>query len=77
MYTIKCCANRNCQGIALLTSIKVGIALVGGQGGSGIVLTKTKDNKWSAPLAVGFGGASFGFVFFFSFCNTHTTDFMF
>jgi lipid-binding SYLF domain-containing protein len=47
------------RGLAILTVTKVGF-IVSGRGGTGIVISRTEDG-WSAPSAIGTGGAGFGF----------------
>lgn len=54
--------NRDAYGIVFLTEVKVG-ALAGGKMGTGIIITRieNKEDEWSAPIAIGTGGLSFGF----------------
>ncbi len=49
---------KNAQGLVILRTIKAG-AGISGMGGTGIVLAKTVKG-WSAPSAVGVGGAGIG-----------------
>mmetsp|Transcript_3983 Transcript_3983/g.3452 ORF Transcript_3983/g.3452 Transcript_3983/m.3452 type:complete len:311 (+) Transcript_3983:95-1027(+) len=53
---------RDAWGIVFLTEVKVG-ALAGGKVGTGILITRieNKEDEWSAPIAIGTGGFSFGF----------------
>lgn len=50
---------RNAQGLAILSVIKGGF-IFSGRIGSGIVIART-EKGWSAPSAIGVGGAGFGF----------------
>jgi SH3 domain-containing YSC84-like protein 1 len=52
---------KNCKGVAILNVVKAAF-FVSGRGGEGLVVAKTSDG-WSAPSAVGVGGAGFGFQF--------------
>lgn len=47
------------RGLAILTVTKAGF-IFSGRGGTGIVIARAK-NGWSAPSAIGTGGAGFGF----------------
>ncbi|KAJ3168294.1 hypothetical protein HDU88_001734 [Geranomyces variabilis] len=49
----------NAKGIAVITIIKAGF-LWSGRLGSGIVVAKLPDGRWSAPSAIAAGGAGFG-----------------
>ena len=49
---------RKAHGLAILNIIKAGF-LVSGRGGVGIVVARTSDG-WSAPSAIGVGGAGIG-----------------
>jgi len=49
---------RSARGVIFLTQIRAGF-IVGGSGGSGILLSK-KDGKWSGPHAITIGGVQFG-----------------
>jgi len=53
---------RDAYGIIFLTEVKVG-ALAGGKIGTGIIIARIEDqeDEWSAPIAIGTGGLSFGF----------------
>ncbi|XP_068420494.1 SH3 domain-containing YSC84-like protein 1 isoform X2 [Eschrichtius robustus] len=48
------------KGLAVLSAIKAGF-LVTARGGSGIVLARLPDGKWSAPSAIGIAGLGGGF----------------
>jgi lipid-binding SYLF domain-containing protein len=50
---------RQAKGLAVLSVLKAGF-LVSAQGGKGLVIART-DAGWSAPSAIGTGGAGFGF----------------
>lgn len=50
---------RDCKGLAILTVGKVGFIL-SARGGVGLVIART-ENGWSAPSAIGTGGAGVGF----------------
>ena len=50
---------KGARGLAILTVTKAGF-IVSGRGGTGIVISRT-ENGWSAPSAIGTGGAGFGF----------------
>ncbi|KAJ3159221.1 hypothetical protein HDU86_001824 [Geranomyces michiganensis] len=49
----------NARGIAVITILKAGF-LWSGRAGSGIVVAKLPDGRWSAPSAIAAGGAGFG-----------------
>ncbi|XP_018418623.1 PREDICTED: SH3 domain-containing YSC84-like protein 1 [Nanorana parkeri] len=48
------------QGLAILSVIKAGF-LVTARGGSGVVLARLPDGRWSAPSAIGIAGLGGGF----------------
>ena len=52
---------RDAYGIVLLTEVKAGLT-IGGKMGTGILIVRleNKELEWSAPIAVGTGGFSFG-----------------
>ena len=52
---------RDAYGIVFLTEAKVGLGF-GGKIGTGIIITRIEDkeDEWSAPIAIGTGGVSFG-----------------
>lgn len=45
-------AIRNAKGIAIYSSMRSGIAPLGGGGGSGVFLARLPDGSWSAPSAI-------------------------
>ena len=47
------------KGIAILKETEGGL-IIGGRGGKGVLVRRTADGKWSAPLAVDSGGLSVG-----------------
>jgi SH3 domain-containing YSC84-like protein 1 len=47
------------QGLAIITVLKAGF-LGSGRYGNGLVVTRLSDGSWSAPSAIGVGGAGFG-----------------
>jgi lipid-binding SYLF domain-containing protein len=50
------------EGIAILPEVvKAGAFLVGGRGGTGVLLVRHRDGSWSNPLFVGIGAGSVGF----------------
>lgn len=49
----------NAKGLAILTVLKAGF-LGSGRYGNGIVVARLSDGSWSAPSAIGTGGAGFG-----------------
>ncbi|KAI8905243.1 hypothetical protein DFJ77DRAFT_214072 [Powellomyces hirtus] len=49
----------NAKGVAVVTILKAGF-LWSGRAGSGIVVAKLPDGRWSAPSAIAAGGAGFG-----------------
>ncbi|KAL3421787.1 SH3 domain-containing protein [Phlyctema vagabunda] len=49
----------NAKGLAILTVLKAGF-LGSGRYGNGIVVARLADGSWSAPSAIGTGGAGFG-----------------
>ena len=50
---------KDAKGLAIITVLKAGF-IFSGQGGWGVVVAKT-PHGWSAPSAIGTGGAGFGF----------------
>ncbi|MGH8508061.1 MAG: YSC84-related protein [Gammaproteobacteria bacterium] len=50
---------KDARGVAIMTVIKAGFG-ISGRGGTGVVVARIK-NGWSGPLAIGTGGAGFGF----------------
>lgn len=61
---------RNAKGVAVLSIVKAGF-IFSGKLGSGLVVAKTSKG-WSAPSAIGLGGAGFGYQIGLSI-----TDFVF
>ena len=51
---------QGCAGIAFLTVIKAGF-FFSARVGSGLVIARTPNGSWSAPSAIGAGGAGWGF----------------
>jgi lipid-binding SYLF domain-containing protein len=51
---------RDAKGLAILTVLKAGF-IFSGQGGQGVVVSRLGKDRWSAPSAIGTGGAGFGF----------------
>ncbi|XP_010899979.1 SH3 domain-containing YSC84-like protein 1 isoform X2 [Esox lucius] len=49
-----------CQGLAIITVIKGGF-MITARGGSGIVIARLADGRWSAPSAIGIAGLGGGF----------------
>ncbi|RVU36055.1 hypothetical protein EOI86_12525 [Hwanghaeella grinnelliae] len=51
---------KKAKGVVLFPQILKGGFFVGGEGGSGVLLAKADDGRWSYPTFVGMGAASFG-----------------
>jgi SH3 domain-containing YSC84-like protein 1 len=51
---------REAKGIATLTIFKGGFGLIGAEFGSGLVVARLSDGRWSAPSAIGAAGLSWG-----------------
>jgi len=51
------------EGIAILPEVVKAGAIVGGSGGTGVLLVKHTDGTWSNPLFIGLGAGSFGWQF--------------
>jgi lipid-binding SYLF domain-containing protein len=51
------------EGIAILPEVVKAGAIVGGRGGTGVMLVRHRDGSWSNPLFVGLGAGSFGWQF--------------
>lgn len=51
------------EGIAILPEVVKAGAIVGGRGGSGVLLVRHRDGTWSNPVFVGLGAGSFGWQF--------------
>ena len=56
--TVEICLFKR-QGLAIITVLKAGF-LGSGRYGNGIVVARLADGTWSAPSAIGLGGAGFG-----------------
>lgn len=52
---------KTAKGIAFITVIKTGV-LINICAGTGIIVAKGKDGKWTGPAAIGTGGLGFGFA---------------
>ena len=48
------------QGVLIVPQLFRGGLIIGGQGGSGVLLVKGSDGSWSSPAFYTLGGASFG-----------------
>ena len=48
------------KGVATLTIVKGGFGLVGAEFGSGLVVARLSNGRWSAPSAIGAAGLSWG-----------------
>lgn len=51
------------EGIAILPEVVKAGAIVGGRGGTGVLLVRRRDGSWSNPLFVGIGAGSIGWQF--------------
>ncbi|ORX59705.1 DUF500-domain-containing protein [Hesseltinella vesiculosa] len=51
---------KNCKGLAIFTVLKAGF-LWSGKVGTGMVVARLPDGRWSAPSAIATGGIGFGF----------------
>jgi len=51
------------EGIAILPEVVKAGAMVGGRGGTGVLLVRHADGSWSNPVFVGLGAGSFGWQF--------------
>jgi lipid-binding SYLF domain-containing protein len=51
------------QGIAILPEVIKAGALIGGRGGTGVLLLRQDDGSWSNPLFIGLGAGSIGWQF--------------
>lgn len=51
------------EGIAILPDVVKAGAFIGGRGGTGVLLTRHGDGRWSNPLFIGIGAGSFGWQF--------------
>eukprot|EP00483_Globobulimina_turgida_P009903 UN09922 len=54
---------KGAHGIVFMTEVKAGAFMFGAKGGTGIIICRSTTNKeeWTAPIAIGTVGASFGF----------------
>ncbi|HEX9769929.1 MAG TPA: lipid-binding SYLF domain-containing protein [Kiloniellales bacterium] len=48
------------QGVLIIPQLVKGGLIIGGEGGSGVLLVKGSDGSWSSPAFYTLGGASFG-----------------
>jgi lipid-binding SYLF domain-containing protein len=51
------------EGIAILPEVVKAGVIFGGRGGTGVMLVRQPDGRWSNPLFIGIGAGSFGFQF--------------
>ncbi|KAK4046191.1 hypothetical protein OIV83_006266 [Microbotryomycetes sp. JL201] len=51
---------QDCKGVAIFTSMRSGIAPLGGAGGAGVICAKLDDGSWSAPSAMSPNNLSVG-----------------
>lgn len=51
---------KKAKGVVIYPQILKGGFFLGGEGGSGVLLAKAEDGRWSYPSFVGMGSASFG-----------------
>lgn len=51
---------KKAKGVVIFPQILKGGFFLGGEGGSGVLLAKADDGRWSYPTFVGMGAASFG-----------------
>lgn len=51
------------EGIAILPEVVKAGVMFGGRGGTGVMLVRQPDGRWSNPLFIGIGAGSFGFQF--------------
>lgn len=52
----------NAKGLAIFTSMRSGIAPLGGAGGAGVVVGRLEDGSWSAPASISPNNLSTGFL---------------
>jgi lipid-binding SYLF domain-containing protein len=51
------------EGIAILPEVVKAGAIVGGRGGTGVLLVRHREGGWSNPVFIGLGAGSFGWQF--------------
>lgn len=51
------------EGIAILPEVVKAGVIFGGRGGTGVLLVRQPDGRWSNPLFIGIGAGSFGWQF--------------
>jgi lipid-binding SYLF domain-containing protein len=51
---------KNAEGVLILPQMIKGAVMIGGEGGSGVLLTRDKNGGWSYPAFYTLGGASYG-----------------
>jgi lipid-binding SYLF domain-containing protein len=51
------------EGIAILPQVVKAGVIFGGRGGTGVLLVRQPDGRWSNPLFIGIGAGSFGWQF--------------
>lgn len=57
------------KGIATMTIVKGGFGLVGGEFGTGLVVARMSNGRWSAPNAIGAAGLSWGGTWLMLLCQ--------
>jgi len=57
--TVPAEAFQKCKGLAILNVMKAGF-IFSGSGGTGLIVVRTKNNKWSPPSAISAGGFGVG-----------------
>lgn len=57
--TVPAEAFQKCKGLAILNVVKAGF-IFSGSGGTGLVVVRTKNGKWSPPSAISAGGVGIG-----------------
>jgi len=60
---------KNARAIAFITEVKTGFILAP-RGGTGIIIARLPNGKWSGPSAIGTGGIGFGITFGASITDT-------
>lgn len=51
---------KDAEGVLILPQVIKGAVMVGGEGGSGVLLTRNESGEWSYPAFYTLGGASYG-----------------